>query len=151
YGVPPGLQQLVEDALSGKRSALPLHCPRRRRSRPGRLVRVLQRRPAPAAEIMSLLEELGIKPVINASATLTRLGGSIMPPQVLAAMEDASRHWVDLDELQRRIGEELAKITRNKAAYVATGAAAGIALGVAACVTGDAPAKRNRLPDTSGM
>ncbi len=34
---------------------------------------------------MSIYEELGIRPIINASATLTRLGGSIMPPEVVQA------------------------------------------------------------------
>lgn len=28
---------------------------------------------------MSVYDELGVRPLINASATLTRLGGSIMP------------------------------------------------------------------------
>ena len=100
---------------------------------------------------MSIYTDLGVRPIINASATLTRLGGSLMPPEVLAAMEEASHCWVDLEDLQRRIGEELARLTHNEAAYVATGAAAGIALAVAACVTGDDAALRNRLPDTSGM
>ena len=100
---------------------------------------------------MSIYEELGVRPLINANATLTRLGGSLMPPEVMAAMEEASRHWVDLEDLQYRIGEELARLTHNEAAYVATGAAAGIALAVSACVTRDDPKWRERLPDTSGM
>jgi L-seryl-tRNA(Ser) seleniumtransferase len=33
---------------------------------------------------------LGVRPLINASARLTRLGGSIMPPEVVAAMADAA-------------------------------------------------------------
>lgn len=100
---------------------------------------------------MSIYEELGVRPIINATATLTKLGGSLMPPEVLAAMEEASHCWVDLEDLQRRIGEELARLTHNEAAYVTTGAAAGIALAVAACVTGDDPMLRGRLPDTTGM
>lgn len=100
---------------------------------------------------MSIYEELGVRPLINANATLTRLGGSLMPPEVMAAMEEASRHWVDLEDLQYRIGEELARLTHNEAAYVATGAAAGIALAVSACVTRDDPKWRDRLPDTTGM
>ena len=31
---------------------------------------------------MSIYDELGVRPLINASATLTRLGGSVMPPGV---------------------------------------------------------------------
>ncbi len=100
---------------------------------------------------MSIYEELGIRPIINASATLTRLGGSIMPPEVIAAMVEASRHFVDLDELQRRIGEELARLTHNEAAYVSAGAAAGLVLATAACITGTDPAAIRQLPDLTGL
>ena len=36
-------------------------------------------------------EELGIKRIINAAATLTRLGGSRMPPPVVEAMVAGAR------------------------------------------------------------
>jgi D-glucosaminate-6-phosphate ammonia-lyase len=100
---------------------------------------------------MSIYDELGVRPVINASATLTRLGGSIMPPEVVAAMVEASKHFVNLDDLQRAVGEKLAELTHNEAAYVATGAAAGLVLATAACVAGSDPAAIARLPDTTGL
>ncbi|OUC06080.1 hypothetical protein RY27_23250 [Litorilinea aerophila] len=100
---------------------------------------------------MSIYEELGIRPIINASATLTRLGGSLMPPEVIEAMVEASRHFVDLDELQRRVGEELARLTHNEAAYVSAGAAAGLVLATAACITGTDPAAIRQLPDLTGL
>lgn len=100
---------------------------------------------------MSLYSDLNVRPVINAAATLTRLGGSLLPPEVLSAMDDASRHFVDLEDLQRRVGERLAMVTHNEAAYVATGAAAGIALSVIACMVGTDRAAMQRLPDTSGL
>jgi uncharacterized pyridoxal phosphate-dependent enzyme len=100
---------------------------------------------------MSIYDELGVKPVINASATLTRLGGSLMPREVLEAMLEASKHFVNLDELQRAVGEKLAELTRNEAAFVATGAAAGLVLATAACVAGSDPAAIARLPDTTGL
>ena len=102
-------------------------------------------------ETMTIYEELGIRQVINASATLTRLGGSIMPPEVLAAMQDAARWFVDLDELQAKIGARLAELTHNEAAYVSSGAAAGITLAVAACAAGTDRAAIDRLPDTTGL
>lgn len=77
----------------------------------------------------------GVRPVINASATLTTLGGSLMPPPVLKAMADAAAHFVDLEELHERVGARLASLTRNEAAYVTSGAAAAITLTVAACIT----------------
>ena len=100
---------------------------------------------------MNLYDELGIRHIINANATLTRLGGSIMPPEVIEAMRDASRWFIDLEELQTKVGARLAELTRNESAYVATGAAAGIALAVAACVTGQDRAAMDRLPDTQGL
>ena len=36
---------------------------------------------------MGIYDELGVRPVINATATLTKLGGSVMPPEVVAAMD----------------------------------------------------------------
>ncbi len=95
---------------------------------------------------MNIYERLGIRTVINGNATLTRLGGSIMPPEVVAAMADASKHFVDIIELQKRIGEEIAKLTHNEAAYVSCGAAAALTLSTAACITGLNPTKREKLP-----
>lgn len=100
---------------------------------------------------MSLYETLGVRPVINAYATLTRLGGSLMPPEVLAAMNEAAQHWVDLNELQRRVGERIAELTHNEAAYVSSGAAAGLVLATAACITGNDAALAQRLPDLTGL
>jgi L-seryl-tRNA(Ser) seleniumtransferase len=79
---------------------------------------------------------LGLRPVINASATLTALGGSLLAPPVIAAMAEAAGHFVDLLELQTRVGERIAARTGNEAVYVSSGAAAGITLAVAACMAG---------------
>ncbi|MGV9382326.1 aminotransferase class V-fold PLP-dependent enzyme [Nonomuraea sp. NPDC003707] len=76
----------------------------------------------------------GVRPVINASATLTALGGSLMPPSVLKAMAEGAAHFVDLPELHDHVGERLAALTRNEAACVTSGAAAAITLTVASCV-----------------
>lgn len=95
--------------------------------------------------------DLGVRPLINASATLTRLGGSLMPPPVVEAMVAASRSFVDLELLQRRAGERLAGLTRNQAGYVSSGAAAGISLAVAACLTRGDAALIERLPHVGGF
>ncbi len=100
---------------------------------------------------MDIYDELGIKKIINGAATLTALGGSLMPPEVLEAMAQAAHHFVSIDELQKRIGEKIAEWTHNEAAYVTCGAAAGLALSAAACMTGLDPEKRARLPYTEGM
>ena len=95
---------------------------------------------------MSIYKRLGIRTVINGNATLTRLGGSIMPSEVVAAMADAAKHFVDIIELQKQVGEEIAKLTHNEAAYVSCGAAAALTLSTAACITGLDPDKREKLP-----
>ena len=99
---------------------------------------------------MRLYDELGIAPVINASATLTRLGGSRMPPRVVAAMAEAAEAFVDLPELQRRVGRRIAELTGNEAAYVTSGAAAGVVLAVAACIAGTDPEKVAAFPCLTG-
>jgi L-seryl-tRNA(Ser) seleniumtransferase len=100
---------------------------------------------------MSIYESLGVRPLINASATLTRLGGSIMAPEVVQAMVEAACHFVDLNDLQRKVGERIAALTHNEAAYVSSGAAAGLVLATAACITGNDPALVHRLPNLNGL
>jgi D-glucosaminate-6-phosphate ammonia-lyase len=100
---------------------------------------------------VSNYQSLGIRPIINANATLTRLGGSLMPPEVIQAMQDASRCFIDLEELQRKVGQHIATLTQNEAAYVSSGAAAGLTLATAACVVGNDIKKRNTFPDFSGL
>jgi L-seryl-tRNA(Ser) seleniumtransferase len=74
-----------------------------------------------------------------------------MEPAVLEAMADAANHYVKIDELQDAASRVIAEITGAEAGYVTCGAAAGLALATAACVTGLDPEKMNRLPDTTGM
>src|SRR5215212_237688 len=100
---------------------------------------------------MGVYDELGLRTVINASGTLTRLGGSRMAPEVLAAMVEAAAAFVPIDDLQARAGEIIAELTGAEAGYVVTGAAAGLSLGVAACVAGMDVAAMDRLPETTGL
>jgi hypothetical protein len=58
----------------------------------------------------SVYARLGVKPVINAMGTVTILGGSLMPPEVVRALEEASRHFVHLPDLQKRAGERIAQL-----------------------------------------
>jgi uncharacterized pyridoxal phosphate-dependent enzyme len=100
---------------------------------------------------MGVYDDLGVRRVINASATLTRLGGSLMPPVVVAAMGEAAGSFVELPELQTRVGERIAALTRNEAAYVSSGAAAGIVLTVATCIAGTDPVKMGAFPYLDGI
>jgi uncharacterized pyridoxal phosphate-dependent enzyme len=96
-------------------------------------------------------EALGVKPVINATGTVTALGGSLMPPEVVAAWADAARHFVDLLDLQDKVGARIAKLVGVEAVCVTTGAAGALLLGTAAAVTRGDRDRIKRLPDTTGM
>jgi L-seryl-tRNA(Ser) seleniumtransferase len=101
--------------------------------------------------VQSVPQQLGIRPVINAAATLTKLGGSIMPPEVVEAMSAASRSYVDMFEYNRKVGERLAELTHNEAAFVTSGAAAGIAVGVASCIAGTNKDLQQSFPYLDGV
>lgn len=90
---------------------------------------------------MGIYEDLGLRTVINADATLTRLGGSLMPPEVVGAMQEASRHFIDIFELQQKVGERIAALTGNEAAYVTSGAAGALYLSTLACGLSTDPAE----------
>jgi L-seryl-tRNA(Ser) seleniumtransferase len=100
---------------------------------------------------VNLYRSLGVRPLINASANLTVLGGSLMPPVVLEAMLRASQCYVDVNELQAAVGERIAELTRNEAALVVGGCAAGLTEVAAALMAGTDPEKVRQLPDTTGL
>jgi D-glucosaminate-6-phosphate ammonia-lyase len=99
----------------------------------------------------SIYESIGVKPVINAAGTFTALGGSVMPPEVVAAWVEASKQFVDIPELQDKVGARIAKLIGVEAALVTTGAAGSLLLGTTAAVTRGDLKLIPRLPDTAGM
>lgn len=95
--------------------------------------------------------ELGVRPFINAAGTYTAMTASLMPDEVMQAIQWASRHFVMLDELHDAIGRRLAQRLECEAAMVTAGAASALTLGTAGVLTGKDPAKVHRLPDLTGM
>src|SRR6266853_774049 len=100
---------------------------------------------------MKVYTRLGLRPIVNASGTYTHLGGSLMPPEILEAMNDAAKHYVPIRDLTKATGEQIAKLTGVPGALVTTGAAGGIFVGTCACIAGDDAEKMKRLPFTEGM
>ncbi|MGQ9634350.1 MAG: aminotransferase class V-fold PLP-dependent enzyme [Bryobacteraceae bacterium] len=96
-------------------------------------------------------ERIGVRPLINGAGTLTILGGSIMPPEVVRAMEQASRYFVDLPDLQVKVGARIAEILGVPAAMVTAGAASAITVATAACITRGDRKRYAVLPNTEGM
>lgn len=85
----------------------------------------------------AIYRRIGVEPIINGATTMTYLGGSLMPPEVVEAMRQASECFVDLYELQDAVGRRIAELTRNEAAFVSGGAAAGLFLSAVVCMARD--------------
>ncbi len=66
---------------------------------------------------MNIIEELGLKPVINAAGTLTLLGGSILDEDVTNAMMEALKVYIDMNELHIKAGRYIAKLIGVEDAY----------------------------------
>jgi len=99
---------------------------------------------------MVTYKTLEIQPFINASGTITTLGGSLMPDEVLDAMREAAREYIDLNLLNVEAGEYLVRRIGVEAAFVSCGAASGVQLSAAACLTGTDREKVGSLPHTDG-
>ena len=100
---------------------------------------------------VSIYENLGATPVVNAIGPRTILGGSRLSPRVMAAMKAANRYHVDMQKLLQESGRLVAGLLGAEAALITTGAAAGLVLGMAACMTGDDPENMAQLPNTTGL
>lgn len=99
----------------------------------------------------SIYESLGVRTVIDAWGTVTALGGSLMAPEVLQAMQSAAGAFVDMSELHTAAGRRIADLLGVEACCVTCGAAAGLAIAAAACMTGTRRSYAYQLPDTTGM
>ena len=96
-------------------------------------------------------ESIGVRPLVNCKGTYTIISGSQTLPQVKQAMDEASRHYVHLDELMDAVGRRLSELTRAEWGIVTAGCAAALTHATAACVAGANPEKMQRLPDLTGL
>ena len=109
---------------------------------------------APAAPLRfgtEIYESIGVRPIVNCKGTFTIIGGSLSMPEVKRAMEDASRHFVHLDELMAAVSKRLAELTQAEYGIVTAGCAAALTHSTAACIAGANPEKLQRLPNLAGM
>lgn len=104
-----------------------------------------------ARDPAEVYRKLGVTPIINASGSVTRYGGTRTRPEVLEVMADAATVLVELGELNDKAGEVIARLTGAEAGFVCSGAAGGLVLQAAACIAGNDPVKMHRLPDAEGM
>ena len=89
---------------------------------------------------------LGVEPHLPAFDHITRLGGSRMPDEVIEAMVEANRHFVDMDELTVAAGRRVAEVMHAEDALVTCGSSSAMLLGAAACLTGASQDMMSALP-----
>lgn len=96
-------------------------------------------------------KELGLRPFINAAGTFTDMTASLMPPEVMQAINYASGHYVMLNELHDIVGQRIAELLHCEAAMVSAGAFSAMTLGTAGVLTGTDRDKIRHLPNLVGM
>ena len=94
---------------------------------------------------------IGVRSFINCCGTRTIHSGTLMWPCVREAMVEASKRFVNMDELMEGVGARLAELTGAEAAIVTSGGAGALCVAAATAVTGGDPEKILRLPQIEGL
>ena len=95
--------------------------------------------------------QLGLRPVINVSGTMTSLGASIVVPEAVDAVTRVLSQFVEMGELHRRASETIADLTGAEAGFVTASCSAAISLAVAAAITDNNLWAIEQLPDTGEL
>ena len=77
--------------------------------------------------------------------------GSLMDPAVMDAMNYASKNFVNLSDLNKRVGERIAEMLNCEDAHVTAGAASAMTLATAAAITGTDRELIRALPNIPGQ
>ena len=104
-----------------------------------------------ALSTTDVYRSIGVRPLVNARGTFTIISGSLMLPEVRAAMDAAAQRHVHLDELMAAIGKRLAELTKAEWGMVSSGCSAALTHASAACVAGGNPDLHVRIPNLSGF
>jgi D-glucosaminate-6-phosphate ammonia-lyase len=95
--------------------------------------------------------ELGLRPVINVSGTMTALGASIVVPEAIAAMRSILPEFVEMTDLHRKASPVIARLCGAEAGTITACTSSGMTVAIAGCMTGADLARIEQLPDTTGM
>lgn len=98
---------------------------------------------------MTIQEKIGFRKVINATGPATVLGASKVKDSIRQDIYDILGESVETWELQRRASEAIVKLTNAEAGCVVGCSAAGMAIAVAASITGSDISKIKALPDVT--
>ena len=106
-----------------------------------------------AAPARDYFKELGIRTFINAAGTYTAMTASLMPQEVMDAIRTSSAQFAMLDEVQDKVGEQIARLCKAEAAMVTAGCWSALVIGMAGILTGMDDKKTALLPflEGSGM
>ncbi len=96
-------------------------------------------------------KELGLRTFINAAGTYTSMTGSLMPKEVTEAISYGASEYVNLDELQDKVGERIAELLNCEYATVSSGAFGAMSIGMAGIMCGMDSQKVKQLPNTDGL
>jgi D-glucosaminate-6-phosphate ammonia-lyase len=112
----------------------------------------IQRAVAAPLEIgANMYKSIGVRPLINARGTFTIITGSQTLPEVKRAMEQASRSFVNMDELMDAVGVRLAEISGAEWGMISAGCAAGLTHLTSAAIAGGNPERMQRVPNLAGL
>lgn len=98
----------------------------------------------------NLFQELGLRTFINAAGNYTSMTASLMPAEVMDAINESAREYVMLEEVQDKVGEKIAALCHAEAAFVTAGCWSALVLGTAGVLTGMDQKKVEALPKLEG-
>lgn len=107
--------------------------------------------PEVASSSGEIYRAVGVSPIINAHGTYTIITGSETLPQVKQAMDEASRSFVQMDELMAGVSKKLAELTQAPWGIITAGCCAALTHTTCASIAGTNPERMQRLPDLTGL
>ena len=99
--------------------------------------------PGPARDVFT---ELGLRTFINAAGTYTAMTASLMPEEVIEAINSSAKKFAMLEDVQDKVGAKIAEMCHAEAAMVSAGCWSAMVLGMAGVLTGTDVKKIAQLP-----
>ena len=99
----------------------------------------------------NIYESIGVTPIVNCRGTFTIITGSQTLPEVKKAMDEASRHYIHIDELMNGVGARLAELTKADWGIVTAGCAAALTNATSPVSPATNPERMQRIPKLDGM
>jgi len=97
-----------------------------------------------------VLAELGLRTFINAAGTYTAMTASLMPQEVMDAINSSAKEFLMLGEVQDKVGAKIAEMCHAESSMVTAGCWSAMVLGMAGVLTGTDPKKISQLPHLDG-